>query len=111
MVSDDELVDRLRAFLRTSDLNTTTTGAVRRQLEADFDVDLGDKKAFIREQVDLFLSELENEKKEEEAEAEADAEENDVKEEEDEEEKNEESEVEEKEEEEEEDERTNRKRG
>ncbi|XP_057975616.1 upstream activation factor subunit spp27-like isoform X4 [Malania oleifera] len=55
MVSDSELVGRLREFLRTSDLDTTTTGTVRRQLEEDFGVDLSAKKAFIREQVDLFL--------------------------------------------------------
>lgn len=55
MVSDSELVRRLREFLRGSDLTTTTTAAVRRQLEADFGVDLSGKKAFIREQVDLFL--------------------------------------------------------
>lgn len=55
MVSDSELVGRLHEFLRTSDLNTTTTGIVRRKLEEDFGIDLSDKKAFIREQVDLFL--------------------------------------------------------
>ncbi|XP_020273817.1 upstream activation factor subunit spp27-like isoform X2 [Asparagus officinalis] len=100
MVSDGELVDRLRSFLRASDLNTTTTtGAVRRQLEADFNVDLSEKKAFIREQVDLFLSELENEKKEEEEkEEENDEEENGVKEEEEEEEEEDEEDEEEEEE-------------
>ncbi|KDP31884.1 hypothetical protein JCGZ_12345 [Jatropha curcas] len=55
MVSDSELIGRLREFLRNSDLDTTTTGIVRRQLEEDFSIDLSDKKAFIREQVDLFL--------------------------------------------------------
>ncbi|XP_041004544.1 upstream activation factor subunit spp27-like [Juglans microcarpa x Juglans regia] len=55
MVSDSELIARLREFLRSSDLNTTTTATVRRKLEEDFGVDLTDKKAFIREQVDLFL--------------------------------------------------------
>ncbi|XP_073005625.1 uncharacterized protein [Typha latifolia] len=55
MVSDSELVARLREFLRTSDLSTTTTAIVRRKLEEDFGVNLSDKKAFIREQVDLFL--------------------------------------------------------
>ncbi|KAE7999559.1 hypothetical protein FH972_003974 [Carpinus fangiana] len=55
MVSDSELIARLREFLRGSDLNTTTTGTVRRRLEEDFGVDLTEKKAFIREQVDLFL--------------------------------------------------------
>ena len=55
MVSDLDLIARLREFLRSSDLNTTSTATVRRKLEEDFEVDLTDKKAFIREQVDLFL--------------------------------------------------------
>ncbi|KAA0045877.1 upstream activation factor subunit UAF30-like [Cucumis melo var. makuwa] len=55
MVSDSELIGRLRDFLRNSDLNTTTTAIVRRKLEEDFGIDLSDKKRFIREQVDLFL--------------------------------------------------------
>ncbi|KAI9088910.1 hypothetical protein K1719_029189 [Acacia pycnantha] len=55
MVSESELIGRLREFLRSSDLNTTTTATVRRQLEKDFGIDLSDRKAFIREQVDLFL--------------------------------------------------------
>ena len=54
-MSDSELVRRLQDFLKSSDLTTTTTAAVRRHLEADFSIDLSDKKAFIREQVDLFL--------------------------------------------------------
>ncbi|GAV89057.1 LOW QUALITY PROTEIN: SWIB domain-containing protein/DEK_C domain-containing protein, partial [Cephalotus follicularis] len=37
------------------DLNVTTTTIVRRRLEEEFGVDLSDKKAFIREHVDLFL--------------------------------------------------------
>lgn len=61
MASDSELIDRLREFLRNSDLNTTTNAIVRRRLEEDFGIDLSDKKAFIREQVDLFLqNELQN---------------------------------------------------
>ncbi|KAK2967535.1 hypothetical protein RJ640_030406 [Escallonia rubra] len=55
MASDSELVGRLREFLSTSDLNTTTTAIVRRKLEEEFQIDLSDKKAFIREQVDLYL--------------------------------------------------------
>ncbi|MCD7451259.1 hypothetical protein HAX54_010474 [Datura stramonium] len=69
MVSDSELVGRLREFLSTSDLTTTTTSTVRRKLEEDFGIDLSDKKAFIREQVDLYLEsqfqlDQENEKNE-----------------------------------------------
>ncbi|GMN37545.1 hypothetical protein TIFTF001_006897 [Ficus carica] len=55
MVSDAELVERLRDILRCSDLDTTTPSGVRRQLEHDFAVDLSDRKAFIRDQIDLFL--------------------------------------------------------
>ena len=54
-MSDSELVARLHEFLRSSDLNTTTTAIVRRKLEEDFGIDLSGKKAFIREHVDLFL--------------------------------------------------------
>ncbi|RRT35913.1 hypothetical protein B296_00030613 [Ensete ventricosum] len=70
MVSDAELVGRLREVLRASDLSTTTTTSVRRQLEEDFGIDLSDKKAFIRQQVDLFLSELHDSEDAEEAEEE-----------------------------------------
>ncbi|XP_020592695.1 upstream activation factor subunit spp27-like isoform X2 [Phalaenopsis equestris] len=69
MVADAELVQRLRDFLRSSDLSTTTAAIVRRKLEEDFGVDLTEKKAFIREQIDLFLGEL-NEKEEEDEEGE-----------------------------------------
>lgn len=55
MATDEELTRKLKEFLRSSDLSTTTTGAVRRHLEAEFGADLSHKKAFIREQVDLFL--------------------------------------------------------
>ncbi|XP_019185689.1 PREDICTED: upstream activation factor subunit spp27-like [Ipomoea nil] len=55
MVSDADLVSRLREFLSTSDLNTTTNATVRRQLEADFGIDLSDRKAFLREQINLYL--------------------------------------------------------
>ncbi|KAK4262269.1 hypothetical protein QN277_027851 [Acacia crassicarpa] len=73
MVSESELIGRLREFLRCSDLNTTTTATVRRQLENDFGIDLSDRKAFIREQVDLFLqSEREQPEEHEEPEAEED---------------------------------------
>ncbi|KVI02656.1 DEK, C-terminal [Cynara cardunculus var. scolymus] len=80
MVSDSELVGRLREFLSTSDLNTTTTASVRRQLEQDFGIDLKNKKAFIREQVDLYLesqqqNEDDNEGNDEEEEEEVDEEE------------------------------------
>lgn len=73
MVSDSELVGRLREFLSTSDLNTTSNAAVRRKLEEDFGIDLSDRKVFIRDQIDLYLeSEFQNEKNEEEMEEEND---------------------------------------
>ncbi|KAL1192273.1 hypothetical protein V5N11_011200 [Cardamine amara subsp. amara] len=55
MVSDLDLVSRLREILVSSDLDTATPASVRRQLETYFDVDLTDKKAFIRDQIDAFL--------------------------------------------------------
>ncbi|KAG5621389.1 hypothetical protein H5410_006607 [Solanum commersonii] len=77
MVSDNELVDRLREFLSTSDLNITTNSDVRRKLEKDFNIDLSDRKVFIREQIDLYLEShyqvnQENENNEEEMEEESD---------------------------------------
>lgn len=58
MVSDSDLVARLRDILRDSDLDTTTPSALRRQLEADLGVDLSDRKVFIREQIDIYLQTL-----------------------------------------------------
>ncbi|CAK7329808.1 unnamed protein product [Dovyalis caffra] len=58
MVSDLDLVTRLREILRSSDLDTATAGSIRRQLEEDFGVDLSEKKKFIREQIDSFLETL-----------------------------------------------------
>ncbi|XP_049413072.1 upstream activation factor subunit spp27-like isoform X1 [Solanum stenotomum] len=55
MVSDSVLVDRLREILRVSDLEIATAGTVRRRLEEELGVDLLDRKAFIRDQIDLFL--------------------------------------------------------
>ncbi|XP_026398144.1 upstream activation factor subunit spp27-like isoform X1 [Papaver somniferum] len=75
MVQDSELVERLREFLSVSDLNTTTTGMVRRKLEEDFGVDLSEKKAFIREQVDLYLQTQVEKNDDEEKEEEVDEEE------------------------------------
>ncbi|XP_024463969.2 upstream activation factor subunit spp27 isoform X2 [Populus trichocarpa] len=58
MVSDSDLVARLREILRSSDLDTATASSIRRQLEEDFGVDLSEKKKFIREQIDTFLETL-----------------------------------------------------
>ena len=102
MVSDSDLVNRLREILRSSDLDTATAGSIRRQLEKDFGVDLSDRKTFVRDQIDIFLETLppkqeqeEEEEEEEEVgeESENVKEENDVVEEEDEGEEEEEEEV------------------
>ncbi|KAL2460215.1 SWIB complex BAF60b domain-containing protein [Abeliophyllum distichum] len=58
MVSDSELVNRLREIIRGSDLNTTTAGGVRRRLVEEFSVDFHERRHFIREQIDIFLQEL-----------------------------------------------------
>ncbi|KAH7297025.1 hypothetical protein KP509_26G049800 [Ceratopteris richardii] len=55
MVTDEEIMMRIVGILQNADLTTTTTAAIRRQLEEDLGIDLTDKKAFIREQVDLYL--------------------------------------------------------
>ncbi|KAL5788423.1 hypothetical protein ACOSP7_005372 [Xanthoceras sorbifolium] len=60
MVSDSDLVTRLCQILRTSDLDTATAATVRRQLEQDFNVDLSDRKAFVRDQIDIFLRNNQN---------------------------------------------------
>lgn len=55
MVSEQEIAERLKEILETADLTTTTTASIRRKLEGELGVDLTTKKAFIREQVDLYL--------------------------------------------------------
>ncbi|XP_024385412.1 uncharacterized protein [Physcomitrium patens] len=55
MVSDAEIVRHLTEVLKNADLNTTTTTAIRQQLQIALGVDLTDKKAFIRQQVDAYL--------------------------------------------------------
>lgn len=55
MVSEQEIAERLKEILQTADLTTTTTTSIRRKLEEELGVDLTSKKAFIREQVDLYL--------------------------------------------------------
>jgi upstream activation factor subunit UAF30 len=67
MVSDAEIVRHLTAVLKNADLNTTTTTAIRLQLQSDLGVDLSEKKAFIREQVDLYLQKQSQEQPEGEA--------------------------------------------
>lgn len=76
MVSDADIVRSLTSVLKTADLATTTTTAIRQHLEHELGVDLSDKKAFIRQQVDLYLQQQEQEdKKKEEEEAQVEEEE------------------------------------
>ncbi|CAK9872303.1 unnamed protein product [Sphagnum jensenii] len=74
-VSDADIVRRLTSVLKTADLATTTTTAIRQHLEHELGVDLSDKKVFIRQQVDLYLQQQEQEDKEKEEEEEAQGEE------------------------------------
>nr|XP_011458331.1 PREDICTED: upstream activation factor subunit spp27 isoform X2 [Fragaria vesca subsp. vesca] len=55
MVSESDLLTRLREILSSSDLDTATAGSVRRELEKHFGADLSDRKAFIRDQIDIYL--------------------------------------------------------
>lgn len=56
MVSEAEIVRHLISVLEKADFNTTTTTAIRKQLEIELGVDLSEKKALIRQQVDLYLA-------------------------------------------------------
>lgn len=56
MVSEQEIAERLKEILQTADLTTTTTSSIRRKLEEELGIDLTSKKAFVRQQVDLYLS-------------------------------------------------------
>ncbi|KAJ7967419.1 Upstream activation factor subunit spp27 [Quillaja saponaria] len=71
MVSDSDIVTRLQEIISTSDLDTATVAIVRRQLENDFGVDLTDRKAFVRDRIDIFLQTLSDKSEEEEVEKEA----------------------------------------
>lgn len=57
MVSEAEIVRHLISVLEKADFNTTTTTAIRKQLEIELGVDLSEKKTLIRQQVDLYLAE------------------------------------------------------
>ena len=56
MVSEQEIAERLKEILQTADLTTTTTSSIRGKLEEELGIDLMSKKAFVRQQVDLYLS-------------------------------------------------------
>ncbi|KAL1564103.1 upstream activation factor subunit UAF30-like [Salvia divinorum] len=62
MISDSELIERLRDVISKSDPNTTTNAILRRRLEEELGIDLSDRKTFIREQVDIYMQgQFENE--------------------------------------------------
>ncbi|PWA76674.1 DEK, C-terminal [Artemisia annua] len=53
--ANSELLKHLHNVLKTSDLDTATAATVRRRLEEQLDIDLSDKKTYIRKQIDLYL--------------------------------------------------------
>ncbi|GJW87160.1 upstream activation factor subunit spp27-like protein isoform X3 [Tanacetum coccineum] len=55
MLTDSELLKHLHNVLKTSDLDTATAATVRRRLEEQLDIDLSEKKTYIRKQIDLYL--------------------------------------------------------
>jgi len=57
-VSDTDLLTRLRETLRDSNLNTATSIGDRWQLEEEFGVDLSDRKAFVRDEIGIFMEAL-----------------------------------------------------
>lgn len=61
MVSDSELLTRLQEIVLKSDLDKASVGSIRRELENEFQVDLSDRKSFIRDQVDILLQSLADE--------------------------------------------------
>lgn len=56
MVSDQAIVKRLHQLLAVSDLNVTTEKHIRLQLEAEFDLDLSERKKFLREEIQNYLN-------------------------------------------------------
>ncbi|KAL4418779.1 hypothetical protein ABPG77_001646 [Micractinium sp. CCAP 211/92] len=53
--SDDALVARLRELLAEVDLATTTEKQLRKRLEGEFGVQLGDRKALLRAEINAYL--------------------------------------------------------
>lgn len=61
MVSDDQLVTRLKELLAEVDLQTTTEKMLRGRLEQEFNEDFSDRKLLIREVVTKYLESQEGE--------------------------------------------------
>eukprot|EP00475_Leptophrys_vorax_P002301 TRINITY_DN11292_c0_g1_i3.p1 TRINITY_DN11292_c0_g1~~TRINITY_DN11292_c0_g1_i3.p1 ORF type:complete len:260 (-),score=38.67 TRINITY_DN11292_c0_g1_i3:325-1104(-) len=57
MVADKDIVFRLREILNEADLDVTTEKSIRTQLEQEFDIDLSERKKFIRQEVQRYLNE------------------------------------------------------
>ncbi|GJP55821.1 hypothetical protein CLOM_g14849 [Closterium sp. NIES-68] len=57
MVSDAEIVRRLREILNEADLDVTTEKSIRMQLEREYNIDLSERKKFIRQEVQTYLNE------------------------------------------------------
>ncbi|KAL4421538.1 hypothetical protein ABPG75_010829 [Micractinium tetrahymenae] len=53
--SDEAVVARLRALLAEVDLATTTEKQLRKRLEGEFGVQLGDRKALLRAEINAYL--------------------------------------------------------
>ncbi|PNH01784.1 Protein TRI1, partial [Tetrabaena socialis] len=65
---DEQIIERLRALLAKSDLQTTTEKMLRKKLEEEFQMELLDKKPMIRQEVERYLAEQGDEEEEDEEE-------------------------------------------
>ncbi|GFR46711.1 hypothetical protein Agub_g8332 [Astrephomene gubernaculifera] len=56
-VTDEQIIERLRALLAESDLQTTTEKMLRKKLEEEFEMDMLEKKPLIRQEIERYLEE------------------------------------------------------
>ncbi|GLC41854.1 hypothetical protein PLESTM_001258300 [Pleodorina starrii] len=56
-VTDEQIIERLRVLLGESDLQTTTEKMLRKKLEEEFKLDMAEKKAIIRKEIEKYLEE------------------------------------------------------
>lgn len=56
MVNDVQLATRLREILDVADLEVTTEKTIRTQLQEEFGIDLSQRKKFIRQEVEAYLT-------------------------------------------------------
>ncbi|BDA46055.1 probable upstream activation factor subunit spp27 [Coccomyxa sp. Obi] len=64
-VSDEVIVTRLRALLKEVDLQTTSERKLRETIEAELKEDLSERKALIRQEVQAYLLEQQDEEEDE----------------------------------------------